>query len=161
MNLTIVEAKMNSPDDFSVRALISLSWGHGLGRSRSLPCLATLVNLSIRYSWISLLTLVESTPWRRKIWVMGCRRGKQKPVRICGSGLPVMKNFTSDNCLIYWPKIERIAEDGSLSIHSSNASMTMTHEMFVLESGLTRSFSSWVMREVWAMVGSSLMIEVM
>ena len=79
-------------------------------------------------------------------------------MRILGSGLPVMKNFTSGSLLANWPKTERIAEDGSLSIHSSNASMTMTHLIFALESGLTRSFSSWVMREVWAMVGSCLMI---
>ena len=150
---------MNNPVDFLVRTSISPSWGHGLERSRSLLCEKIVVSLSVRYSWISLLTLARSTLWRRKIWVMGCRRGRQKPVQIHGSGLPVIKNFTSDNYLINWPKTERIAEDGSASIHSSSASMTMTHVIFALESGLTRSFSSWVMREVWAMAGLSLMME--
>jgi hypothetical protein len=142
MNLTMVTAKMNNPDDFLVRSLISLIWGHGLGSSRLLLCLAILVNLSVRYNWISSLTLVKSTSWSKKIWVIGWRRGRRKPVRIRGSGLPVMKNFTSGNLLTNWPRTERIAEDGSLSMHSSNASMAMIHLMFALESGLTRSFSS-------------------
>ena len=142
MNLTMVAAKMNSPDDFLVRVSISASWGHGLGRSVSLLCAAIVVNLCVKYNWISLSTLVKSTSWSRKIWVMGWRRGRRNPVRMRGSGLPVIKNFTSDNCLANWPRTERIAEDGSLSIHSSNASITITHETFALESGLTRSFSS-------------------
>ena len=158
MNLTMVAAKMNNPDDFLVRASTSPLWGHGLGRSRSLLCAAIVVNLCVKYNWISLSTLDNSTPWSKKTWVMGSRRGRRKPVRIRGSGLPVMKNFTSDSCVMNWPRTERTAEDGSLSIHSSNASMTMTHLIFALESGPTTSFSSWVMREVWAMVGSCLMI---
>ena len=48
MNLTMVEAKMNKPDDFVVRAAISLSLGHGLGRSTSLLRLAIAVNLCVR-----------------------------------------------------------------------------------------------------------------
>ena len=53
MNLIIVEAKINSPDDFLVSASISLSLGHGLGRSRSLLCRAMVVNLCVKYNWIS------------------------------------------------------------------------------------------------------------
>jgi hypothetical protein len=153
-NLTKVEAKMNSPDDFLVSASISLSWGHGSERSRSLLRLAIAVNLWVKYSRISLSTLDSSTPWSKKIWVRGFRRGRRNPDRIRGSGLPVMKNFTRGSCWTNRPKTERIAEDGSSSMHSSNASMTMTHEMSVPESGFTRRYSSWEMREVWARVGS-------
>ena len=159
MNLTMIESKMNNPVDFLVRTSISPSWGHGLERSRSLLCEKIAVNFFDRYKWISLLTLVRSTSWSRKILVLGCRRGTQNPVQIHGLGLPVMKNFTSRNSLINLPRTERNAEDGWLSIHSSSASMTITHVIFALESGLTRSFSSWVMREVWAMAGLSLMME--
>ena len=50
MNLAKVEAKINNPDDFSVRALMSSSCGHGLGSSRSLLWLAIADNLWFKYN---------------------------------------------------------------------------------------------------------------
>lgn len=112
INLTIVEAKMNNPDDFVVRMAISLSLGHGLGRSTSLLRWAMVVNLCVRKSWMSLSTWIDFTSWSKKIWVRGSRSGRRNPVRIRGSGLPVMKNFTKGNSLTNRPKTERIAEAG-------------------------------------------------
>jgi hypothetical protein len=160
-NLTKVAAKMNNPDDFFMSASISLLWGHGSERSRSLLRLAISVNLCVKYSRMSSSTRDNSTSWSKKIWVRGSRRGRRNPDRIRGSGLPVTKNFTSGSCLTNRPKTERMAEDGSSSMHSSNASMTMTHEMSFPESGFTRRSSSCEMREAWDRVGSFLILGTM
>ena len=112
MNLARVDAKMNSPDDFFVRAVRSLSYGHGSERSKSLLRFVAAVSFSWRYNRISSSTLDGSTSCNKKTCVKGSRRGRRNPVRTRGSGLLVMKNFTDGSWLTKRPRTERTAEAG-------------------------------------------------
>jgi hypothetical protein len=67
MNLTIVEAKMNNPDDLVVRATMSSSLGHGFGRSTSLLRWAMAASFCVKYSRMSLSTSIDFTSWSRKM----------------------------------------------------------------------------------------------
>ena len=84
------------------------------------------------------------TPWRTKTLVDSERRGSRNPVSIRGSGLPVMKNLTSGISSTNLAKTERIADDGSSSLHSSKASITMTVETPISRRGSAIRACVWL-----------------
>jgi hypothetical protein len=78
------------------------------------------MSLLIREGWTSCKT---------KTLVASLSRGRRNPVLIRDSGRPVMKNLTSGNLLNkLHPNTESITDDGSSSLHSSRASITMSVE---------------------------------
>ena len=85
--------------------------------------------------------------------VESARRGRRNPLLIRGSGRPVMKNLTFEISLTNLAKTERIADDGSSSLHSSSASITMTVEIPVSRSGSTISFCIWLHSDSCIMSG--------
>ena len=72
-----------------------------------------------------------------------------------------MKNFTDGIASICRARSERIVEAGSLSSHSSRASMTMVVDKFVDFSGRIRRSSSWIANDSSAASGLELRISVM
>ena len=86
--------------------------------------------------------------------VASANSGRRNPPWMCGSGRPVRKNLTlgilDTNC----PRTDRMAEEGSWSLHSSNASMTITVEMPDSTRGCTINLFIWSYRDSWAIPGS-------
>ena len=103
---------------------------------------------------MSLLIRAGRTSCKTKTSVESTRRGRRNPVLIRGSGLPVMKNLTLGICPTKRPNMERIADDGSSSLHSSRTSITMTVEMPVDLSGSTINFTIWPRGDSWVTSGS-------
>ena len=93
------------------------------------------MSLLIREGWTSCKT---------KMLVASTRRGRRNPVLIRGSGLPVMKSLTMGIRLTSRPNTERIVDDGSSSLHSSRASITITVETPADWRGSTINLSIWL-----------------
>ena len=86
--------------------------------------------------------------------VVTTNRGRRNPSRIRGSGRPVMKNLTFGSSDTNRPRTDRIAEEGSSSLHSSKASITITVEMVDFLSGCMINLSIWLYKDSWAIPGS-------
>ena len=132
---------MKNPAAFLHRILISDELGQSFVKSQSLRFLARLVNCVQKNSSMSLSTISGSTSWSLRTSVMGRSDSKRNPERILGSGRPVMKNLTLGIFFTLRESIDRMADEGSSSLHSSRASMIMRVGMLAALSGPTMSFS--------------------
>ena len=72
---------------------------------------------------------------------------KRNPEQILGSGLPVIKNLTPGISFTWQESIDRMADAGSSSLHSSEASMIMRVGVWTALSGPMMSFSNWEQRD--------------
>jgi hypothetical protein len=92
-------------------------------------------------------------PCRTKTSVNGLRSPRRKPDWMRGSGRPVMRNLTFGIPSTNRPMTERMADCGSSSTHSSNASMTMTVEMSDELRGPTINVTIWLQSDSCAISG--------
>jgi len=79
--------------------------------------------------------------------------GLRNPATICVSGQLVMKNLTPGISETNLPNTRRTANSGSLSLHSSRASITIVVEISVDLSGSTRNLCIWSWSDSWTTSG--------